>query len=492
MMGVSNPRAFLAVALSVLALSGCGGGSAGVAPKDQPAGQNTGLGPGPSGLTAVYGLSPSAASYELPFPRGYDGTTTLGANGAPAGAKLTLNIAEAGLTAGAPATTGDPFPLLITFEVPVTITISEPTCVIDLAQAACGPGTFDVTFFDPTKAPDALTNPRPLGLAMLNGSVLTFRPPAGATLKFVGGVQYTFIFSRDISDAYPEAAASVLFPVQSNTQQSLADVGPLGADVKYQARGSGFLQWQTISGSPAGVQQLTHGNKPSESVVVSGTGPVTLTSVTVTSDFSNKGTRKKSKARGGPGTFVPDATPIVLGPFPATLSHKRAAFTVVSSSGLAVEAHKAWDFGTIAVTACVPKDVHQPCGLPGSTNVLTSVPTNTQFHVLVGDFSGLLTAAYSIAVTAPCSAADINQNDNDGDAPSGYNDNPTGPNAEFTLLSGASAGTCTITASYNGSPVAQTQITVGSAASASSAAVPFALRPPVNAPAGFAVSGKIQ
>lgn len=486
-MNVSQSRALVAAALLTFTLAGCSGG--GVSPQltrtVQP--QPNGAAPG-SGTSAIYMLSPSGGSYALPLPRGSNGLIAIGANNAPHGTSLQLNLTEAGVGgsefAGAPATI-DPFPILIGLQVPVTVTIPVPGFTFTFPPNVCLSGKFDVAFFDPTMAVNPPLNPSFLGHAVASGHTLTFTPPHGRTLTLVGGVLYTFTIARDVSNAYPGAASSVIIPVQTATLQPLADVGPLGADVHYDiANGAGFLQWQTISGAPSGVQPAIHRDGPTESVVVSGTQAVTFRSITVTGDFSNGGSLPPSAGLGGPGSFVPDANPKVFGPFPATLVGRKATFTVTPDSGLRVDSHRAWNFSLVTVTACVPVDVLKPCDSPAGTNARTSVPINTNFHVLVSDASGLLTKEYGLTVSAPCSTAGINQNDNDGDVPPGYNDNPTGPNAEFTVLSGRTQCTCTLKVSYRGKPVVETNIEIGTSTDA--------LRPPVNGPRGYAVSGSIR
>jgi hypothetical protein len=207
----------------------------------------------------------------------------------------------------------------------------------------------------------------------------------------------------------------------------------------------------------------------------------------VTADFSN-GSVAPSSGSSGPGTFVPNANPTILGPFPATVNGNHATFTVTPDSPIQLGSNKAWDFSLVTVTVCAPANVFVPCDSPSGANVRTSVPPNSGFDVLVSDQSALLTGPFTIAATQPCSAAGINQGDNNGDNPPGYNDSGIGPRTELDVNAGGSSGTCTLTVSFNGVPVASTTVDVGESSSARTLH-PLTLRPPVNGAAGYAIGG---
>ncbi|MBC5804691.1 MAG: hypothetical protein DLM53_05925 [Candidatus Eremiobacter antarcticus] len=489
-MKVFQARAVMAAALFAVSLAACSGG--GVSPDAVTRAHAQPNAPS-GGLSAVYSLSPSGGRYSLPLPQGYSGSMSLGASRAPQGAQMRLDLSGNGLAGGAAAlstTSADPFPIFIGIALPFTITLPVPGFSITFPHNVNMAGTFDLLFYDPTKPANAQTNPSLLGQAVVSGHTLTFTAQPNASVTLLAGVRYTFIIARNIDNA---GTNSVILPVQSGVTQTLASVGPLGALANYQASvNTGFLEWQTISGSPPLVPQIIFGDQPIESIVVSASQALTLTNTTITGVFANG---SGSQATSGtllspkPGTFVPDANPTIFGPFPATVYGNKTSFTV--PPGLALGGNQAWDFSLVTVTACAPLHNLSVCNDGTTTNLKTSVLTHQHFNVLVSDSSGLLTQPYSLVVTAPCTIAGINENDNNGDVPSGYNDNTSGPNAEFDVSSGASPGTCTITATYNGVQVAQTSMVVN-APGASTSAVPFTLRPPVNAPAGFAVSGKIQ
>jgi len=301
---------------------------------------------------------------------------------------------------------------------------------------------------------------------------------------------------RDVSNAYPGGAASVLLPVQSGVQDELATVGGLGAGAMYQTSSTtGFLQWQTINGSPAGVPPFIFNDNPIESVVVSATQSLTLTNPTITGEFTASSAAAARRvlataATPAPGAFVPDPSPTVVGPFPATVNGNKIQFTADVPGGFSLGGNRAWSFSIVTVTVCVPTTVTIPCDDGTTQNLRASVPVNTQFDVLIADESGLLTQAYGLTGSGACTTNGINQNDNNGDNPPGYNDNPTGPKSEFEVLSGSSPGTCQISASYNGNQVAQTSIAVVAEGFAARR-IPYTLRPPVNGPSGLGVSGKI-
>jgi hypothetical protein len=436
----------------------------------------------------------SQGEHPLPLPPSYSGTISVGQNGAPAGATAQVNVTESGSTEmttelahGTLAPT-DPFPILINIRLPFKITLPLFGFTIHFPQNDDLTGTFDVAFFDPTQAISPPLNPEALGTLVATNHTLTFTPPPGTKVTFLPGVTYTLSIARDISGSYAGAAASILLPTQSGAAQPLASAGPLGANVTYQAgTGTGFLQWQTITGAPGGVPPLIRGNQPTESLVVSATQSVTLTSVTVTADFST-GSVSPSSGGSGPGTFVPDANPTIFGPFPATVNGNQATFTVTPDSPIQLGSNRAWDFSLVTVTVCVPVNVSQPCDSPSGANVRTSVTPNSGFDVLISDQSGLLTGPFSIAATSPCSAVGINQGDDNGDTPPGYNDLGVGPKTEVDVNAGASTGTCTLTVSFNGVAMASTTVDVGDAPAAR-ILHPMTLRPPVNGPVGFAISG---
>jgi hypothetical protein len=442
-------------------------------------------------------ISLSQGDHALPLPTSYTGTISVGQNGAPAGTTAQVSVTESGsntgmsnrLTPSTSTTTTDPFPILINIRVPFAITLPLFGFTIHFPSNVNLSGTFDVAFFDPTQAINPPLNPEALGTLVAKNQTLTFTPPPGTKVTLMPNVVYTLSVARDVSSSYAGAAASILLPTQSNAAQPLASAGPLGANVSYQTGtgGTGFLQWQTITGAPAGVPPLIRGYQPTESLVVSASQPTTLTSVTVTADFSN-GSVAPSSGSSGPGTFVPAANPTVLGPFPATVNGNQATFTVTPDSPIQLGSNTAWDFSLVTVTVCVPINVLQPCDSPSGANVRTSVQPNASFDVLVADESNLLNGPFTINATSPCSAAGINQGDNNGDNPPGYNDLGVGPKTELDVDAGSSSGTCTLTVSFNGVPVASTTVDVGESSSARSLH-PLTLRPPVNGPAGYAIGG---
>jgi hypothetical protein len=491
-MSLSRLRVLLFSSL-VLALTACAGNA--VAPPAPSSVQAPGPAGAPnSGQTAMISLS--RGDHPLPLPPAYDGTISVGQNAAPVGATAQVTVTESGSTETigmsrslglSTSTPTDPFPILINIRLPFMITLPLFGFTIHLPSDVNLTGTFDVAFFDPTQPINPALNPEALGTLVARDHRLTFTPPPGTTVTFMPNVVYTLSIARDVSGSYAGAAASILLPAQSGTAQPLASAGPLGADVTYQTgTGTGFLQWQTITGAPGGVPHLIRGNQPTESLVVSASQPITLMSVTVTADFAN-GSVAPSSGSSGPGTFVPDANPKIFGPFPATVSGSHATFTVTPDSPIQLGSNKAWDFSLVTVTVCVPANTFQPCDSPSGANVLTSVPLNSGFDVLVSDQSGLLKAPYTISATPPCSTAGVNQGDNNGDNPPGYNDLGIGPKTELDVNAGSS-GTCTLTVSFNGVPVASTTVAVGESASARSLH-PLALRPPINGAAGYAIGG---
>jgi hypothetical protein len=438
----------------------------------------------------------SQGDHALPLPASYNGTLSVGQNGAPAGATAQVSVTESGSTSlssrlsPATATPTDPFPILINISLPFKITLPLFGFTIHFPSNVNLSGTFDVAFFDPTQAITPGINPEALGTLVAKNQTLTFTPPPGTKVTFMPNVVYTLSVARDVSSSYAGAAASILLPTQSGTAQPLAPAGPLGANVSYQTStgtGTGFLQWQTITGAPGGVPPLIRGNQPTVSLVVSASQPTTLTSITVTANFST-GSISPTSGGSGPGTFVPGTNPVVIGPFPATVNGNQATFTVTPDSPMQLGSNTAWDFSLVTVTVCVPVNVLQPCDSVSGTNVRTSVNPNSSFDVLVSDQSGLLTGPFTIAATSPCSAAGIDQDDNNGDNPPGYNDSGIGPKTELDVDAGASTGTCTLTVSFNGVAVASTTVDVGESSSARSVH-PLTLRPPVNGAAGYGISG---
>jgi hypothetical protein len=488
-MGFTRLRVLLFASL-VFTLTACAGNAlAPPAPAVQAPGQTGAPSSGQAGM-----ISLAHGDHPLPLPPSYSGTISVGQNAAPAGATAQVNVSESGSTdmrselALGASTPSDPFPILINIRVPFKITLPLFGFTIHFPPKDNLTGTFDVAFFDPTQAINPPLNPEALGTLVAINHTLTFTPPPGTKVTLLPGVVYTLSIARDVSNSYAGAAASILLPAQSGTAQSLASAGPLGANVTYQTgTGTGFLQWQTITGAPGGVPPLIRGNQPTESLVVSATQAITLTSVTVTADFSN-GSIAPSSGSSGPGTFVPDANPILLGPFPATVNGNQATFTVTPDSPIQLGSNRAWDFSLVTVTVCVPANVLQPCDSPTGVNVRTSVPPNSGFDVLVSDQSGLLKGPFTIAATSPCSAAGVNQGDDNGDGPPGYDDLGLGPKTELDVNAGGSSGTCTLTVSFNGVPVASTTVDVGESPGAR-ALHPLALRPPVNGPAGYAIGG---
>lgn len=500
-----QPITLLVSSLVALTIAACSGGGMQSNPASNLARPPGNQPPAVQGTTATYDLPAAGGTFALPLPAGYGGTITLGANHGPRGNRLALNVsgpatseaqaAKVPFTAAAPT---DPFPIIIGLRLPFTITIPVPAFTIQFPRQLAITGTFDVDWFDPTQAESPPANPRLLGTATASGHTLSFNPPPHETLTLVGGVQYTLSVLRDVA-----GASALVLPVQSGVQQQLASVGPLGASALYQSsQNAGFLQWQTINGSPAGVQPLIFNDSPIESLVVTATQPLALLSTTITAQFtvaSESIVRRPVMATAtptptpAPGSFVPDANPTVVGPFPATVSGNQATFTASQPGGFSLGGNKAWNFSLVTVTVCVPINVLQPCDDGTSNNVQPSVSPNTQFDVLVADESGLLTQPYALSTSGSCTTAGVDQNDDNGDEPPGYNDNATGPKAEFDVLSTGQSGTCTISALYNGSQVAQTSIAVGGEFSRSSTAqrIRYTLRPPVNGPSGFGVSGKV-
>ncbi|MDQ6781374.1 MAG: hypothetical protein M3Z37_09525, partial [Candidatus Eremiobacteraeota bacterium] len=380
----------------------------------------------------TYTLSRSGGTYALPENAAFDGGLAFGPNAAPAGTKVRLALAgavaaQAGGDGFASSSPADPFPIAIGIEVACSFTIPVPGFTIHFRKPLDVSGTFDVDWFDPTHPENPPTNPRRLGMAVASGNTLTFTPPPNETLSLVANVDYTLSILRDVSSSYAGGANSVLLPVQSGVQQELATIGALGAGANYQATSDqGFLLWQTINGSPAGVPPFVFNDNPVESLVVSATQSVTLTSATLTAEFTQPAaalTRLRTSATStpGPGTFVPDANPTVVGPFPATVQGNKIVFTATKPGGFTVSRNKAWDFSVVTVTACVPINVRVVCDDGTPHNVRTSVDLNEQFGVLVADESELLTNAYGLSATGACSTKNINQNDNNGDAPPGYN-----------------------------------------------------------------------
>lgn len=497
-------RAVAAAGLVSLLLTACSGGGGAQPPlldRSKPAPAS---GEAPSVTVVTYSLARSGGTFALPSSEAYDGSLSVGPNAAPPGTRLRLALptaaaAQADKTGFATTTPADPFPIAIGIQVPFSFTIPVPGFTLHFRKPLNIAGTFDVEWFDPTLPENPPANPRLLGIAVASGNTLTFTPPPNETLSLVANVNYTLSILRDVSSSYSGGANSVLLPVQSGVQQELATVGPLGAGANYQASlNQGFLLWQTINGAPAGVPPLLFNDNPIESLVVSATQSLTLTSATLTAEFtpptpSLASVQTTVTNAPGPGTFVPDTNPTVVGPFPATvLQGGKIVFTATQPGGFALGGNKAWNFSVVTVTACVPINATVVCDDGTPNNVRTYVGVNQQFDVLVADESGLLTNAYGLNVSGACSTAGINQNDNNGDIPAGYNDSPMGPKSEFEVASGATPGTCLITATYNGGQVAQTSINVTAPTYARSASpIRYTLRPPVNGPSGIGVSGHI-
>lgn len=500
-----QPRALLTVALLALGLSACSGGGTAVQTPTTDRSESIGSGaPGASVLSTSYSLAPTGGRYALPLPQGYDGTITLGSNRAPQGTKLRLGVSGALLDSASggrmpltAATTSDPFPILIGFQFPFSGTIPVPGFTIHFPRSLTITGTFDVDWFDPTQPESAGLNPRLLGKAVASGHTLTFTPPPNETLAVVASVPYTLSILRDVGRAYPGGANSVVLPVQPGIQQELSNSDSLGAGALYQASpNAGALLWQTIGGAPLGVAPLIRNDNPLESVVVSATQPLTLTNTVITAEFHAPitiATRASvfASATPAPGVFVPDASPKILGPFAATIGNDKVSFTVPDA--LTLGGSKAWDFSIVSVIVCVPQNPQRICSNGIPANVRQSVPTNTQFDILVSDVSDFVKTAYGLNVSGPCTTAGINQHGNNGDHPPGYTDTGIGPDTEMEVLATAPSGTCAIAVTVNGTQVASTTVKVGAPSTTTDVTrIPYALRPPVNHTFGLGISGSIH
>jgi hypothetical protein len=512
----SQPRAFAMAALFALALAACSGGG-GITSQPQSGMQPVVAGPGSNPTADVMTLAPSGATHSLKLPQGYSGEMSVGPNSAPAGTNMQITLAAGmggansrTMVAAPPA---DPFPIVFTIRLPITITLPFPSFTLCLPRSVTVSGQFDVSIFDPTQPISPPLNPVVLGQAVITpapvsppphgcaGPTLAFTAVPGTTFRFVRNVSYPLTIARNASGDYAGGASNVVLPVQSNTNQNLAPIGPFGAGVTYNTSStSGFLQWTNINGGPSGISPLIYNDDPIQSLVVTATQALSLNSIQVSVSFATSSSASLARHRAvmsrddvastppPVGTFIPDPTLPAYGPFPATVSGNQATFTVTPDAPLSLGGTKAWDFSLVTVTACVPINVSAPCDSPTSTNVQTTVPLGQQFDFLVSDASGLLTGHYSATGSGACSTDGINQDDNNGDNPPGYNDNTTGPNSELEANASGTAGTCDIVVSYNGSPVAETTVAVGGALDR----LVFkrnTLRPPVNGPKGYAIPG---
>src|ERR1700694_210270 len=499
-----QPRALLTAAVLALGLTACSGGGATVQAPTSNHSQPIGNGaPGAIVLSASYKLAPAGGSHAFALAQGDDGAGTLGSNRAPQGTKVRLDVSGALLSSASggempltSTTTSDPFPILIGFQFPFSGTIPVPGFTIHFPRHLTITGTFEVDWFDPTQPESAGFNPRLLGKAVATGHTLTFTPPPNETLAVVANVLYTLSILRDVGRAYPGGANSVVLPVQPGVQQELSNSDSLGAGALYQASpNAGALQWQTIGGAPLGVPPHIRNDNPVESVVVSATQPVTLTNTVITAEFHapvTTASRASVFASATPtaGVFVPDASPKILGPFLATVGNNKVTFTVPGA--LTLGGNKAWDFSVVTITVCVPQNAQQICNDGKPANIRQSVPTNTQFDILVSDASDFVKTAYGLNVSGPCTTAGINQNGNNGDHPPGYTDTGIGPDTEMEVLATAPSGTCAIAVTINGIQLASTTVKVGAPLTSTDVTrIPYTLRPPVNGPKGLGVSGSI-
>jgi len=456
-------------------------------------------------------LSPSGGTFPLRLPAGYSGSLTFGPNHAPQGTVMELGIASALLaqrTGEKSYTTSqptDPFPIVFTIKLPITITLQVPGFTItfpswvNLAQ-----GTFDVSFFDPTLPISYVSpkNPTLLGKATVSGQTLTF-VPAVQFFTFKRGVAYAETIARDTG------GAGVVLPLGTGANdQQLPPNGTLGSpNVSDTSSASTFLQWTVIPFGPT----ITIGGDGTpasgpESLIVQSTGTTNLTGAKVTLNFNPGG---PAPTPGGPGTFTPDNNPIVLGPYDASCTtNAKCTFTVTDPVSLSA-GHK-FAIELLSVDVCVPSNVFEPCDATNPGNALTKLNGNQQYDVLVSDASGLLTGPnYSVAVTGskpdgsplpegatPCTF--VSEAEGNGDNPPGYNDLwPNGPNTEFEVNTGsppAGGAACTFVVSFNGNPVASTNIAVGGPAPLTAAMKKrlmhrFFVNPPVKGAKGVLLSG---
>jgi hypothetical protein len=400
----------------------------------------------------------------------------------------------------------DPFPLVFTIRLPITITLPIPGFKITFPPGVnLAQGTFDVSFFDPTKPTSYASpgNPTLIGKAMVSGQTLTF-VPAVQFFTFVRGVSYLETISRDTG------GAGVVLPLSAGSNNLLLPPnGTLGSpNVNSTSSASTFLQWTVIPFGPTITigGDGTPGSGP-ESLIAESTGTTSLTGTVVKLSFNPGG---PAPTPGGPGTFTEDTNPTVLGPYNATCTtNANCSFTVTNPVSLSA-GHK-FAFELFSVTVCVPADVFHACDVTNPSNALTMLQGNRQYDVLVSDSSGLLTGPnYSVVVTGsnrdgtplptgatPCTF--VPEATDNGDHPVNYNDLwPNAPNTEFEVNSGSppsGGAACTFVVSYNGSPVASTNIAVGGSLPLPEAMKQrimhrFFVNPPVNGPRGVLVSGR--
>ncbi|MBV8203650.1 MAG: hypothetical protein JO195_01335 [Candidatus Eremiobacteraeota bacterium] len=509
-MNISRTAVLFAAVILALSAAGCGGGSS-VSTQPQVATQHPSSPQAPALQAQALTLSPSGGTFALKLPAGYSGSLTIGPNHAPPGTVMEVGIASAlmaqhsGETRYAKSPPPDPFPLVFTIKLPITITlpilgftITFPSWV-NLAQ-----GTFDVSFFDPTQPIGfvAPTNPTLIGKATASGHTLTF-VPAVQFFTFKAHVAYSETIARDTG------GAGVVLPVSAGANnQQLPPNGTLGSpNVAETSSASTFLQWTVIPFGPT----ITVGGDGTpasgpESLIVQSTGTTSLTGTKVTLNFNPGG---PAPTPGGPGTFTPDTNPTVLGPYDATCTNNlNCTFTVTDAVTLSA-GHK-FAIELLSVDVCVPSDVSQPCDATNPDNALTLLNGNQQYDVLVSDATGLLTGPnYSVAVTGsnpdgsplpegatPCTF--VSEAEGNGDNPPGYNDTwPIGPNTEFEVNTGSppiGGAACTFVVSYNGNPVASTNIAIGGSAPLTVAMKKrlmhrLFVNPPVKGRKGVLVSG---
>jgi hypothetical protein len=457
-------------------------------------------------------LSPSGGTFALKLPAGYSGSLTIGPNHAPAGTVMEVGVASALFaqrTGERPYTTSlpvDPFPIVFTIRLPITITLPIPGFTITFPPGVnLAQGKFDVSFFDPTKPVSYASpgNPTLIGKATVSGQTLTF-VPAVQFFTFRRGVSYSETIARDTG------GAGVVLPLGagSNNQQ-LPPNGTLGSpNVNATSSTSTFLQWTVIPFGPTVFFGGSTGTPGSgvESLIAQSTGTTSLTGTHVTLKFNPSG---PAPTPGGPGTFTPDTNPLVLGPYDATCTTSaNCTFTVTDPVSLSA-GHK-FAFELLTATVCVPDNVFQPCDATNPGNALTMLNGNQQYDVLVSDSSGLLTGPhYSVAVSGsnpdgtplPSGATAcsfVPEASDNGDHPAGYNDRwPNGPNTEFEVNTGsppAGGAACTFVVSYNGNPVASANIGIGgfeplTAAMKQRIMHRFFVNPPVNGPRGVLLAG---